>query len=371
MSKSLLVKILIIEAIIGFTALVFIGVAFWNRPLGPALQLSTGGTQVANDKAKHPAAVPGNVNTAAEPTPTPSSVFSQIISLIRPPTDTTPTLCNGPAVMTLLVLGSDARTTGYTYGLADAIKIVRVDFSTPSVMAIDIPRDLWVEIPGVSDHYGLDHGKINQAYFFGGSAMGYYDGPNAGPGLMAETLQYNFGITVDHYLAVDMKTFVRMVDAIGGIDINVDSTVNLNPGPDGNPDYIFGPGTHHLDGQMAMKVAMNRYPTTFQRANNQNIVLSAIRAKMLTAQMLPKIPGLISQFSSSVQTDLSPSDISKLVCISQKLPKENINMLAFPEDIFTGTSIYDPYRKVNTYVMEADNTLLRSYLSDFMEGTWP
>ncbi len=120
-----------------------------------------------------------------------------------------------------------------------------------------------------------------------------------------------------------------------------------------------------------MKLAMNRYPTTFQRANNQNIVMSAIRAKMLSPEMLSKIPGLISQFTGSVQTDLSPSDINKLVCIEEKLSSDNIKTLAFPEQMFTGKMIYDPYRKVNTYVMEADNAQLRTYLADFMEGTWP
>ncbi len=274
--------------------------------------------------------------------------------------------------MTLLVIGSDERSEDYLYGLADSIRIVRIDFTSPEVMVLDIPRDLWVEIPEISDHYGITHGKLNQAYFFGNPGMGYYDGPGEGPGLLARTLELNFGLRVDHYLAVDMKTFRRMIDAIGGVDIYLDSRIDLNENQDGaNPEYVFEPGAHHLDGQMALKLAMNRYPTIFQRARYQDIVLKAIQNKLLTPAMLPELPGLLAQFSQSVQTDLSPSDISTLLCIGQALPRDGINMVAFPEQLFSSGHMYDPYRQVNTYILEADFNQIRADMADFMNGIWP
>ena len=87
--------------------------------------------------------------------------------------------------MTLLVVGSDERSEDYLYGLANSIRIVRIDFTAPKLMILDVPRDLWVEIPGIADHYGVTHGKLNQAYFFGNPGMGYYDGPGEGQGLLA------------------------------------------------------------------------------------------------------------------------------------------------------------------------------------------
>lgn len=274
--------------------------------------------------------------------------------------------------MTILLVGSDERSEGYLYGLADAIRLVRVDFSTPSLKTLDIPRDLWVEIPGISDHYGVTHGKLNQAYFFGNPGMGYYDGAGQGPGLLADTLKQNFGVSVDHYVAVDMSTFVRLVDAIDGIDVYLGGTTDLNQNHDGeNPLYVFEPGMHHMDGQMALKLAMNRYPNIFQRARNQDIVLKAIEAKLLSPEGLTRLPNLISVFSSSIQTDLSPNDISKLVCLSRSLGKENISMVAFPDDLFTNAHVYDPYRQVNTSILEADFNQLREDFSGFLEGTWP
>ncbi len=91
----------------------------------------------------------------------------------------------------------------------------------------------------------------------------------------------------------------------------MDSKIDLHENQDDeNPSYIFEPGVHHLDGQLALKLAMNRYPTIFQRARYQNIVLKTIQDKLLTPALLPELPMLITQFSKSVQTDLSPSDIN-------------------------------------------------------------
>jgi LCP family protein required for cell wall assembly len=372
MNKKLLVLVLIAEGIVASLAILFIVVAIWNKPLGPVLGLATSSGQKVDALSNPADVVPGGSISASEPTPTPESLLARIVSKIIKPSSTNTSLCDGPAVMTLLLIGSDERTEGYLYGLADSIRIVRIDFNTPSVMMVDIPRDLWVEIPGIADHYGVTHGKLNQAYFFGNPGMGYYDGPGEGPGLLARTLEQNFGVSVDHYLALDIKTFSRLVDAMDGIDIYVDTEIDLNQNHDGaNPEYVLEPGSHHLDGTMALRLAMNRYPTIFQRARNQDLVLHAIQNKLLTPAMLPKLPELAAQFNGSVQTDLSPNDINKLICLSEQLTKDNINTVAFPDDMFTGDHVYDPYRQVNTYILDADYNQISLYLADFMNGNWP
>ncbi len=372
MSKSTLRIILFVEFIVASLAIVFILVAIWNKPLGPSLGLPTTIPQKVAALPDTIGVVVESVITNTEPTPTSQSLLSQIVSKLIKPAATSEALCNGPAVMTLLLVGSDERSEGYLYGLANSIRVVRIDFNVPSVMMVDIPRDLWVEIPGISDHYDITHGKLNQAYFFGNPGMGYYDGPGEGPGLLARTLEQNFGVQVDHYLAVDIKTFVRIIDGMDGIDINLDSKIDLNQNHDGeNPEYVLEPGVHHLDGTMALRLAMNRYPTIYQRARNQNIVLHAIQAKLLTPAMLPKLPSLAAQFTGSVQTDLTPNEVNKLICIADKLTSENTSIVAFPDEMFTGNHVYDPYRKVNTYVVDADFNQIRAYFTDFMQGTWP
>jgi LCP family protein required for cell wall assembly len=336
----------------------------WNKPLGPVLNLPTY-TQLdsVNPVKSSITTPPGSIQ---------SSAINQLLKPASIPTATHQPLCNGPATMTILAIGSDARSTGYLYGLADSIHIVRIDFSVPNIMVIDFPRDLWVEIPDISDHYGITHGKINQAYLFGNPGMGYYDGPGEGPGLLARTLDFNFGMRVDHYFAVDTQTFVRMIDAVGGIDIEVESPINLNYGPaTPDPRLIFSVGTHHINGQIAYRLATNRIPTTFQRMKYQKLILSALREKLLSPDMLPKLPKLVTQFIASVQTDLSPSEINSLICIAQAVPKQNIQADSFPQEMFKATVTYDEYRNVTSFIYEVDNAKLRAMVADFMNGIWP
>ena len=63
------------------------------------------------------------------------------------------------------------------------MRVIRVDFVEPRVQVMTFPRDLYVEIPEIEDHYGITHGKLNQAYLYGNPGYGYYDGPGRGPGL--------------------------------------------------------------------------------------------------------------------------------------------------------------------------------------------
>ena len=190
--------------------------------------------------------------------------------------------------------------------------------------------------------------------------------------MLAQTLDQNYGLKVDHYLALDRATFVEIINNIGGIDIQLNSLVDMNQGQDGaNPGLVLEPGVHHLDGDMALKLAVNRFPSTFQRARYQNIVLKSLQARLLNPSMLPELPQLVSQFVGSVQTDLSPSDINQLICVGKSLTEENTEIVAFPDEMFVSGRTYDPYRQVNTFTLSVDLNLFRDYIADFMNGTWP
>jgi LCP family protein required for cell wall assembly len=202
--------------------------------------------------------------------------------------------------------------------------------------------------------------------------MGYYDGPGEGPGLLARTLDINFGLRVDHYVAIDTQTFVKVINAVGGVEIKVETPIDLNWGnasPD--PKLVFSIGTHHIYGDVALTLATNRIPSTFQRMKYQKIILSALREKLLNPEILPRVPKLVAQFITSVQTDLSPKDINSLICIAQAVPKENIQADSFPQDMFVASDIYDPNRNVTTFIYEVDFDVLRAMVAEFMNGIWP
>jgi polyisoprenyl-teichoic acid--peptidoglycan teichoic acid transferase len=270
--------------------------------------------------------------------------------------------------MSILLIGSDTRSTGYTWGLSDVMRIARVDFVTPRLTVLDFPRDLWVQIPEIADNLnGQDHEKLNQAYLYGnpGDGFKYWDDPSAGPGLLARTLDLNFGAKVDHYLAVNMQTFVRMVDAVGGVDVTLPERI----GGSHNPD--LQEGTHHLDGAEALAVARNRAEGVFSRGEEQDLVLCALQKELTSPAVIPHVPELINSFRGSVQTDLSPVIMSQLACLAAQMPRENIAFYSFPEQLFTGTRVYDPVFEKNVFIWDADLRVLREYVAQFQAGSWP
>ncbi len=327
----------------------------YRQPLGPALELPT----------------------STQPMPTLTTFPLEQVAQQIGPTEVMATataapqpLCGGPAVMNILAVGSDARGEHYLYGLADVIRLVRVDFVNARVTILEVPRDLWVAIPEISDHYDITHGKLNQSYLYGNKGLGYYDGPGQGPGLLARTLSLNFGAQPDHYIAVNMKTFEAIVDAVNGIDVYLpyDVEVFTPEYPDG---YGVEAGQHHFDGQTALWVARIRQYGTFSRAENQNIIMCALRRKLLSPAIVPAVPQLIQDFQRYVQTDLSPAQINQLACLATQMDGTNVVFASFPMELFTVEKIYDPQLKATTSILDADFNILRDYVNQFHAGTWP
>jgi LCP family protein required for cell wall assembly len=275
--------------------------------------------------------------------------------------------------MTVLALGVDTNDEQYLYGLADVIRIIRVDFVTPKVTVLSLPRDLWVEIPGIEDHYGITHGKLNQAYFYGTEGMGYYDGPGEGPGLMARTLAHNYGLYVDHYGTVNMITFVRMVDAVGGIDIYLPKDVDGRPIDEKTADMgYFEAGQQHFDGDAALRFSrIRKIDSGFARMDRQSMVICALREKILSPSVLPNIPKLVASFQDSIVTDLSPAQMSQLACLAPQVSKENLLFASIPQEVLDPDRAYNPLADDTTYILDVDPEIIRDYVTRFQEGTWP
>ena len=328
---------------------------FYRQPLGPSLDLPT-----ATQPSPTLVTFPFETETAAA-----------TATLIPPtPTSTPQPLCGGPAVMNLLAIGSDARAKNYLYGLADIMRLVHVDFVNARVTILEVPRDLWVEIPGISDHYDITHGKLNQAYLYGNKGLGYYDGPGEGPGLLARTLNLNFGVRPDHYIAVNMKTFEAIVDAVDGIDVYLPYDVSVKS-PSNPKGFEVKAGQHHFDGETALWVARIRQYSTFSRAENQNIVMCALRKKLLSPALMPAIPELVNTFQRYVQTDLSPEQINELACLANQMSGRDVVFASFPSEVFKATKTFDPQLGSTTFTLDADFDVLRDYIDRFQQGLWP
>ena len=337
----------------------------WEQPLGPTLQIST-----VTPFELPPTWTPDPLAFTSTPfASTPKSAISS-----PTPTNTLPAvgMCGAPPRMNILIVGSDARGDNYNYGLADMIRLVRVDFVNPKVTILEFPRDLWVQIPDIADNLnGQDHERLNQAYLYGNPGFGYTDDPTQGPGLLARTLILNFGTQIDHYAAVNMRTFVKIVNAVDGIDVTLPEAVDGRTAEDTNSRLLFRSGTLHLDGERALMLARIRIEGGFARADNQNRVLCALREKITSPSVITKIPNLIASFQDAVQTDLSPAQLGQLACIGTRIQPGNILFASFPEEHFKQSRVYDPVFKKDVFAWDVDFEILREYIHQFNLGMWP
>jgi len=343
---------LFLTSLVGYIGIQTIGF-LTSRPLGPALDLP------------HP--------TLIDSEPAPLTIATSPSSPAVAGTDTPApgARCGGPPVMNLLAIGSDARSDSYNYGLADVIRFARIDFVTPRVGVLELPRDLWVEIPEIYDYINQNHEKLNQAYLYGNPGFGYFDHPSAGPGLLARTLELNFGLRADHYVAVNMVTFTKIVDALDGIDLTLEEAVDGRTSTDRSSRLYFSRGKHHLNGTEALTLARLRPEGVTQRGQSQNIILCALKKRLLQPDVAVRLPDLISAFVDNIQTDMSLEQLGQLACLGPQLEAENLVFASFPDELLTQSRQYDPVFEKRVFVWEADFGALREISFRFAAGLWP
>ncbi|MEN8241079.1 MAG: LCP family protein [Chloroflexota bacterium] len=341
---------------------------FWDQPLGP--QLGFEGT-LAEPEAFTPTVLdspeltvgPVITNTPEIPTLTPVII----------PTFTPEVYCGETRQMMIMVAGIDTRMDTYNHGRADVIRMVRVNFTIPQVTVLSFPRDLWVEVPGISDHRDITHSKLNEAYFYGSEAMGYYDGPGAGAGLLARTIEKNFGVRADNYGVVNLQTLEAIIDGIGGIDIYLEQEVDARESPETEEQWKYYPaGWNHLNGKRAVYYArIRKLGGVFNRMDRQTEVLCAVQDQMLNPEALLNIPDIISAFIGQVQTDLSLAQLSQLACLGPHLTWDNIVFAKIPTDLLSSSTVFDPNMDQDTFVWAADYNVVRYYVDMFEVGLWP
>lgn len=211
----------------------------------------------------------------------------------------------------LLILGSDKRyqEKGDT-GRSDTLMILRIDFNKKKVYLVSIPRDSRVRIP----NYGLN--KINAAYAYGG------------PRLSIRTVEEFTDLKINHYVQIDFRGFKKMVDALGGIDVDVKETINNR-----SRQYrMYIPkGSQRMDGELALNYVRYRHgDSDFKRAERQQNFLTALTGNVLRWKSAWKIPRLISIMSKNVETDLTMSQMSRIGGFLRQVKKKNIETITVP-----------------------------------------
>jgi len=217
--------------------------------------------------------------------------------------------------------------------LTDSIMVVSLNTKKHTAFTFSIPRDLWVDIPG----YG--HQKINVANDNSSfNQPGYFKG---GMGQLQQVVEQDFHIPIDYYALIDYTAFKDAVNAVGGINIVINSPdprglydPNVNKAHGGPVRLPNGPV--HLDGMQALALALARGDSPYaygfplsdiNRTQHQRQMLIALEQKALSVGVLSNpvtITNLINAFGNNVKTNLSLADILELAHLVKKVNYNNI-----------------------------------------------
>lgn len=267
---------------------------------------------------------------------------------------------NGFTNILLLGAGGGELHAGKGSKLTDSIIIASIDADGKSVVMFSLPRDFYVE----TDHV---HGRINEIvrdesrYFLkdlkkipeNAARIAELSGQKEkeflwkldaqADALAVEMLKKEieniFQIDIQRVARIDFRGFESFVDAIGGVDVYVEKTINDPTYPDyewGYNPFLLRKGQHHLDGETALQYARSRHGSSdFDRAKRQQNLLSAIKARMTSLSLLTspsKIRNVLDVIQEYFISDISWDEIITLGKIADSLPRENISSYVLNDD---------------------------------------
>jgi LCP family protein required for cell wall assembly len=204
-----------------------------------------------------------------------------------------------PLRTNILFLGTDISPERGNLGRTDTIILATVVPLKPYLGMLSIPRDLWVQVPGVGEQ------RINTSYF-------YSEANQAGSGGEAAllTIRENFGVPIRYYVVIHMQGLVPVIDSLGGVDVHLDSPTGGLPA-----------GTHHLDGYGALAFARNRSAgDDFGRMRGAQVLISAVLKKTLQPASWRDLPRFVFALSQTVETNIPLWQAPRLLFALMRAP---------------------------------------------------
>lgn len=215
-----------------------------------------------------------------------------------PSQETPPPAWTGTERLNVLLLGIDTRGEGSTTKNTDTMIVLSLDPLNKTAAMLSLPRDILIDRPGLL----VD--KINAAYAFGG------------PELSRKVVEDLLGIRLNAYALVDFEAFTNIVDSVGGVIVDVRRPVRDESYPTANfgverIDITAGPQL--MDGATALRFARSRHDTNdYSRAQRQQLVLTALRARLGDGDLLRSLPVIVDRVGSAVQTNFDPAGVLPL-----------------------------------------------------------
>jgi len=210
----------------------------------------------------------------------------------------------GSERVNVLLMGGDER--GLRKGevaRSDSMLIASFDPVSKKIHLFSVLRDTHVEIPGYKDN------RVNAAITLGG------------PELAMKTIGNLTGLDIQYYVYVDFQGFIKLVDALGGVDFYVEKDMKYTDAADGHKyDIDLKKGQQHLDGEKALQYVRFRHDklSDFTRTERQRDFLKAVAAKLKNGWNLIKLPDILDEVIPFVETNMSPGDMLKLGTLGYK-----------------------------------------------------
>lgn len=261
-------------------------------------------------------------------------------------------------VTNILLIGNDSRENGED-GRSDAMILLSISNKTKKIYMTSLLRDMYVEIPGYKDN------RLNAAYSYGGAE------------LLMETIEQNFDIHISRYVLVNFEAFANLVDAVGGVDLELTGKeveyvngylveYNILLGRPEGTDYFddLSGGMVHLNGPQALAYCRNRYiGTDFGRTERQRKVLTEVIHK-LPKGVLTNPKGLIDGLMPNLTTNLTQAECYRLSLMAPKILTYDIIQNSIPIE---GTYKDATHRKMS--VLEVDFQANKKFLQENLYGT--
>lgn len=233
----------------------------------------------------------------------------------------------------ILLLGMDAGTIGakeeHNRHRSDTILVVSLDKKNKDVKILSIPRDTRVRLGG----YGIQ--KINAATAFGGAD------------LAVKTVKNFLGVPIHNYVVVKLSSFKNIVDALGGVDIDIKERMKYSD-PAGGIYIDLYPGQQTLDGDKAEQFVRYRgyADADIGRVKAQQQFVEALIKKALKPATLLKLPKIIDIIQENVETDIQPLEMASLANFARQVKHEDIKMYIVPGEgkYISGTSYFIPFQ---------------------------
>lgn len=313
----------------------------------------------------------GLVRRGREGRQAPSDVMGQPTAFVGPEPTQLPGIAGfqvwrGDERVTVLVMGVDGREFEEGAPRTDTMLLLSLDPESRTGAMLSIPRDLWVDIPGV----GFD--RINTANVHG-EANRY---PGGGPALAMDTIEQNFGVEIDHYVLLNFSAFVNLVDAIGCINLDVPEDIADPTYPDayyGYDPFYMSAGHHdEVCGEEALKYARTRatFGGDFDRASRQQQVAYAVRDQLLKPGRLPSLltgaPDIWNSVQDGMRTDMTLDQMVGLGLLAKDIPDGSIQS-AVLDGRYTESAITQDDR----YILIPDDEAIRILVRSMFSGDGP